>query len=33
MSDHRHTPQRGRGAVSNPDNRYAEHRREVVDDG
>jgi len=33
MSDHRHTPQRGRSAVSNPDNRYAGHRREAVDDG
>lgn len=26
-------PQRGRGAVGNPDNRYAEHSREWVDDG
>jgi len=33
MSHHRLTPQRGRGAVSNPDNRYADHRREAVDDG
>jgi len=24
---------RGRGAVSNPDNRYADHRREAIDDG
>jgi len=28
MSHHLLTPQRGRGAVSNPDNRYADHRRE-----
>jgi DNA repair photolyase len=26
-------PARGRGAVGNPDNRYAEHRREAMDDG
>jgi DNA repair photolyase len=26
-------PERGRGAVTNPDNRFAEHRREPVDDG
>ncbi len=33
MSNHRRTLQRGRGAVSNPNNRYADHRREAVDDG
>jgi len=33
MSYHRLAPQRGRGAVSNPDNRYADHRREAIDDG
>jgi len=33
MSHHHLAPQRGRGAVSNPDNRYADHRREAVDDG
>ncbi|MCB2263745.1 MAG: PA0069 family radical SAM protein [Candidatus Thiosymbion ectosymbiont of Robbea hypermnestra] len=31
--DKRHAPQRGRGAVSNPDSRYADQRREAVDDG
>jgi DNA repair photolyase len=34
MTEPLHKPTRGRGAVGNPDNRYAEHRREaVVDDG
>lgn len=33
MSDDHHTPQRGCGAVSNPDSRYADQRREAVDDG
>jgi len=33
MSYHHRTVQRGRGVVSNPDNCYADHRRETVDDG
>jgi len=33
MSEHPTGPKRGRGAVTNPDNRYAVHRREAVDDG
>jgi len=33
MAEHIHKPARGRGALGNPDNRYAEHRREATDDG
>jgi DNA repair photolyase len=33
MSSHHNQPLRGRGAVDNPDNRYAEHAREAFDDG
>lgn len=33
MSKRPPTPPRGRGALSNPDNRYAEHEHELVDDG
>jgi DNA repair photolyase len=33
MKEKRLAPERGRGAVTNPDNRYAEHAREDVDDG
>jgi DNA repair photolyase len=33
MKDQRNTPKRGRGAVTNPEDRYAEHLREAVEDG
>jgi DNA repair photolyase len=33
MDELPHKPARGRGALSNPDNRFAEHRREGVADG
>ncbi len=33
MKDKRITPKRGRGALTNPTDRYAEHLRESVDDG
>jgi DNA repair photolyase len=33
MANHPTQPMRGRGAGSNPDNRFAEHRREAFDDG
>jgi DNA repair photolyase len=33
MAEQLHKPARGRGALGNPDNRYAEHRREAADDG
>lgn len=33
MKDSRIGSKRGRGAVDNPDNRFAQHRREAVDDG
>ena len=33
MAKQLHKPARGRGALGNPHNRYAEHRREATDDG
>ena len=33
MASHLFQPQRGRGALNNPDNRYAEHGRGAFDDG
>lgn len=33
MANHPYQPQRGRGALDNPDNRFAEHGREAFDDG
>jgi DNA repair photolyase len=33
MTEDQRTTKRGRGALANPDSRYATHRREAVDDG
>lgn len=33
MKENRNVPGHGRGAVANPDTRFAEHQREAVDDG